>query len=231
MSAKLFREHIMTRQIVIFGAGGFGREVLQVVLDINEAVPGSFEPVAFLVDDNYTAETVVHGIPVISVSEYQRVYPEAQVVIAIGSSSARRKIVNRLNSKYSPEYAILIHPKAWIGRNVKIGSGTVICAGVMITTDVSIGNHVHINLGCTVGHDSVLSDYVTLNPSVNVSGNVDLREGVEVGTGSVLIPYANIGEWSVVGAGSIVTKPLDKNVTAVGGPAKVIKTRQNGWND
>ena len=221
----------MTKRIAIFGAGGFGREVLQIILDINEVAPGSFEPAAFLVDDTYAAEKVVHGVPVVSISEYSIACPDAQIVIAVGSSAARRKIVNRLNSEFAPEYAILVHPRAWVGRNVTIGSGSVICAGVMITTDVSIGEHVHINLGCTVGHDAVLSDYVTLNPSVNISGNVTLEVGAEIGTGSVLIPYANVGRWSVVGAGSVVTKPLGENVTAVGGPAKVIKNRQSGWNE
>jgi len=98
-----------------------------------------------------------------------------------------------------------------------------------MTTDIHIGEHVHINIGCTIGHDAVLSGFVTLNPSVNVSGNVEVSEGVEVGTRSVLIPHACVGEWSIVGAGSVVTKSLPANVTAVGTPAKVIKSRDVGW--
>lgn len=89
----------------------------------------------------------------------------------------------------------------------------------------------HVNIGCTVGHDSVLSDFVTMNPSVNVSGNVHVGTGAELGTGSVLIPHANIGEWSILGAGSVATKAVDANVTALGAPARPIKTRPPGWQE
>jgi acetyltransferase-like isoleucine patch superfamily enzyme len=106
-----------------------------------------------------------------------------------------------------------------------------VCAGCQITTDIDVGAHAHVNIGCTIGHDSTLCDFVTLNPGVNVSGNVKLAEGVEVGTGSLMIPHADVGAWSVVGAGSVVTRALPANVTAVGAPAKAIKSRPDGWHE
>jgi acetyltransferase-like isoleucine patch superfamily enzyme len=112
-----------------------------------------------------------------------------------------------------------------------LGSGTIVCAGTLITTDIRIGAHVHVNIGATIGHDSVLDDYVTVNPGVHLSGNVTVREGVELGTGSVVVPKCEIGAWAIVGAGSVVTKPIPADTTAVGAPAKVIKERSAGWQD
>ena len=107
----------------------------------------------------------------------------------------------------------------------------MVCAGCQITTDIEIGDHAHVNLGCTIGHDTKLVAFVTLNPGVNLSGNVTLAEGVEVGTGSILIPKVDVGAWSIIGAGSVVTSSLQANVTAVGAPAKAIKSRPNGWHE
>lgn len=222
----------MTRKIALFGAGGFAREVLQVILDINETNPSAppWQPVGFAVDPDFSKKTDIHDLPILGSTEWLKANPEVNVVIAIGSSAARRRIANHISKVASNSFATLVHPKAWIGRRVNIAPGTVICAGALITTDVTIGAHVHVNIGCTIGHDSALSDFVTLNPGTNISGNVSVETGAEIGTGSVIIPRADIGEWSIVGAGTVVTKPIPPNVTAVGAPAKVIKSRDPGWH-
>ena len=219
--------------IVIFGAGGFGREVLQVVHDINRSCLGSppWKPMGFIVDDQFVDDRLVNGLPIVGGPAWLSDHPDVRVVLAIGSPDARYRTAKRLNGIKSSRYATLVHPKAWIGDYVNIGHGSVICAGSLITTNISIGAHVHINIGSTIGHDAVLQDFVTLNPSVNISGNVQLGEGVAIGTRSVLIPHANVGAWSVLGAGAVATKALPANVTAVGTPAKVIKTKDDGWQD
>lgn len=222
----------MTRKIAIFGAGGFAREVLQIILDINAEMPDSpvWEPVGFIVDPHYVEERTIHGLPILGSLEWLKNYPDTDVVIAIGSPAVRLHKARQIEENSSNKFAVLVHPKAWVGRQVELSKGVIICAGTLITTDIKIGDHVHVNIGCTIGHDAVIQDFVTLNPSVNVSGNVNVGVGVEVGTRSVLIPYAHVEEWSVLGAGTIVTKPLPANVTAVGSPAKVIKTRMSGWH-
>lgn len=223
----------MTRSIAIFGAGGFGREVLQVVLDINAQSSGTppWNPVGFLADEQAAGLTTVHDLPVLGGIDWLATHPHVDYVIAIGSSAGRRRVALRIAATGRSQAATLIHPRAWVGRHVVVGTGSVLCAGCLVTTDIHIGAHVHVNIGATIGHDAVLDDYVTLNPGVSVSGGVRLNEGVEVGTGSVLIPRLDIGEWSVVGAGSTVTRSLDANVTAVGSPARPIKFRTPGWHE
>lgn len=223
----------MTTPIAIYGAGGFAREVLQIVLDINAQSPHApiWKPVGFIVDAALLDVEPVHDLPILGALEWLASNPLTHIVIAVGSSVARRRIAASVESTCANPFATLVHPRAWVGRHVAIGQGSVVCAGSQVTTDIHIGRHVHVNIGSTIGHDAVLGDFVTLNPGVNVSGNVSLGEGVEVGTGSVLIPYASIGDWSIVGAGSVVTKPLAANITAVGAPARVIKKREPAWHE
>lgn len=219
----------MNSNIAIFGCGGFGREVLQIVRDINAAEPGTWTSIAFLVDEGVTASEFVQGVPVFPYRSFLLRNPNVKLVVAIGSSAARYSIVQRIKEEFTVDFVTLVHPRAWLGENVQIGDGSVICAGALLTTDLLLRDHVHVNIGCTVGHDAVLENFVTLNPSVNVSGNCQLADGVEVGTGSILLPKVEIGHWSVIGAGSVVTKSLGKNITAVGAPAREIKSRPEAW--
>lgn len=109
-------------------------------------------------------------------------------------------------------------------RDVTIyGEGSIICAGCLITVNVTIHEFVILNLGCTVGHDTEIGAYSSLMLSVNVSGEVEIGEGVYVGTGAKIINRLSIGEGTIVGAGAVVTGSLPACCTAVGIPAKPIK--------
>jgi serine acetyltransferase len=113
---------------------------------------------------------------------------------------------------------------------VSIGLGVVIGAGSILTNQITIGNHVHINLDCTIGHDVIVNDFVTLSPGVHVSGNVVFGPGCYVGTGANILEKLQIAEWSIVGGGCTVTKNVPANSTVVGVPGQVIKTRDAGWH-
>lgn len=221
----------MSKKIVIYGAGGFSREVLQIIKDINLNADGDiFDTLGFLVDEEYISDELIDGLPILGSCDWLKDHADVKVVLAVGSSPLRRRIAEEIEGVYGDIFASLVHPRAWVGSFVSIGSGAIICAGALITCNIKIGRHVHVNIGSTIGHDSILNEYVTLNPSVNVSGNVAIGVGCEIGTGSVLIPHIKVDEWTIVGAGSVVTKSLPANVTAVGGPARVVKQRDPGWH-
>jgi sugar O-acyltransferase (sialic acid O-acetyltransferase NeuD family) len=225
-----FERGEMPRRLVIVGCGGFAREVLQLVRDINaETITWNCE--GFLVDPQFAPDGLIQGLPALGGLEWLENNPDVEIVIAVGSPVGRREIATRIRRTWMNPFAKLIHPRAWVGQAVEIGDGTIICAGALITTDIKLGEHVHVNIGATIGHDSVLRDFVTLNPSVNVSGNVVLEEGNSIGTGTVIIPHCNIGCWSIIGAGSVVTKSLGPNITAVGMPARAVKERAPGWHE
>lgn len=157
-------------------------------------------------------------------------HPEVAVIIAIGSPTVKRKLAKKIEALVpNVHFETLIHPTAHVTPRVKLGKGTVVSAGSILTTDITVGDHVAINLDCTVGHDAVLHDYVTVNPSVNISGNATIGEGTDLGTSSAVIQGVSVGEWSIIGAGTVVNKDVPANVTAVGVPAKVIKERPERW--
>lgn len=216
------------KKIAIFGAGGLGREVLQIIIDINE-IDKKWDFQGFLVEADYFTNSSVHGYPVFEFSEWLANNLDASVAVAVGGSPQRLKVVNRIKNSGHNDFATLIHPQAWVGRFVSLGEGAIICSGALITTDIKIGRHVHVNIGVTIGHDVVLGDFSTLNPNVSLSGNVDVGVGAEIGTGSIVVPKCKVGKWAILGAGSVVVRDVSENSTVVGSPARVIKVRECGW--
>lgn len=213
----------MTQRLVVIGGGGFGREVLDVIEAINfdHATTGekAFDVLGFLDDglpDGRLLESygVRHLGPVSHLAELPE---DVGYVIGIGDPAVRRKIDEQGGRRPCP---VLVHPSATIGREVELGPGSVLCAGVRVTNHVTLGRHVHLNLNTTVGHDTVLGGYVTASPLVAISGKVTAGVGVFFGAGAVINPGVTIGAGAVVGSGAAVIRDVDAGVTVVGTPAK-----------
>ena len=211
------------KDLIIFGASGFGREVAWLVERINKISP-TWDLLGFIDDDDSLQDTSINGYKVLGNTISVKEYPDAYYVCAVGSSRTREKIISNLKS-VNPGimFATLIDPSVELSNLVTIGEGTIICAHTIITVNISIGDHVIINLDCTIGHDAVLNDFVTLYPSVNVSGITNIGHAVELGTGMQIIQGKCIGDYSIIGAGSVVVKDIPGKCTAVGSPAKPIK--------
>jgi sugar O-acyltransferase (sialic acid O-acetyltransferase NeuD family) len=212
----------MKKKIAIVGAGGFGKEVKNLIDHINE----KFEEYQFIgyYDDSLENGTSVNNYHVIgNVLDINKFEGELFIVVAVADPSSKKLIIDSIKNK-NINYPILIHPSVTIAADfVKIGKGTIICAGNYITVNVNIGEFVILNLCCTVGHDTNIDSYSSFMPSVNISGEVIINEGVYVGTGAKIINQIEIGEYTIVGAGAVVSKSLPNNCTAVGIPAKPIK--------
>lgn len=208
------------KDIVIIGAGGFGREVAWLIEDINK-VNNEWNIVGFVDDNKSIQGTEINGYKVVGDIDWLE-KQEVFVVNAIGDPVIKKKVMDKLDGSKN-KYPVLIHPSVICSYRVSFGEGSIICAGNIITVNVEIGKHVIINLDCTIGHDANIGDYSTVLPSVNVSGFVKTEECVSVGTGSAVIQGVNIGRNTVVGAGAVVVKDLPANCTAVGSPAKPIK--------
>lgn len=208
-------------KIAIVGSGGFAREVLTLIKDINKQCE-RYEIVGFVDVDR---SKVIHGYPVIGDDEYVNNTQETiSVVLAVGEPHLKRKIRNKYTNPLV-KFPTLIHPSVLIGSkdSISIGEGCIICAGCILTTDIVIKDYVTLNLMCTVGHDTEIGNYCSFMPCVNISGEVKTNEGVYVGTGAKIINQLEIGENTIVGAGAVVAKSLPAHCTAVGVPAKPIK--------
>ena len=201
----------MTRSIAIIGAGGFAREVLWLLEDLGLAnhVVGFYETEAHWQDRQ------VAGLPVRPTSELDGRW---NAVIAVGDPVGRADILKTL-----PEgilYPTYIHPSARLGPRIEVGDGAVVCAGSILTCDIRLGRHVHLNLGTTVGHDCVFEDFVTTAPSVNVSGGCTLGRQAYVGTNACLREGLNVPPGSVIGMGAVLVGQPATSGTFVGNPAR-----------
>lgn len=216
--------------LLIFGSGGHAREVLELIRCLNQAVP-VFAVVGFIDDDPARQGHTLKGHPVLARDAALRLLPlGGQVVLALGAPTARRRAAAWLDAE-SVASPVLVHPRAWVGNDVSLGAGTQVAAGAVVSTDVRSGRHVIVNQGASVAHDAVLEDFATLAPGARLSGTVSVGEGADVGTGAVVIQAVRIGSWSIVGAGAAVIRDIPKNATAVGVPARIIKTRIDGWHE
>jgi sugar O-acyltransferase (sialic acid O-acetyltransferase NeuD family) len=217
---------VVSHRILVFGAGGHAREILQLLHDLRDTgTPGSaWEPAGVLVDEGLaSSDGVLKGVPVFAGEAAWPAPGDTPMVVAVGASIARERIVRRLVARGHRHFPVLVHPRAWVSSAARLGDGCVVFAGAMLNADVTLGSHVHVNLGCSISHDSVLDDFATLSPGVRVCGNGHVGEAADLGAGTVLIPHARVGARAIVGAGAVVVGEIPADVTAVGMPARVVK--------
>ena len=215
----------MIKKLILYGASNFGDEIVQLFRDVNKnSEKTKWEIVGFL-DDNFDViGKDRNGVKVIGNKNWLKNNHQSDYyyVCCIGNAKTKSKIVDHLNS-FKVKYASAIHPTVVISEYSKVGDGTVITAGNIITTNVLIKNHIIINLSCTIGHKSVIEDYCTINPAVNISGDTILHEGAYIGTNATILEKISIGRYSIIGGGALVNKNIPDNVTAVGIPVRIVK--------
>lgn len=213
----------MLKDIVIIGAGGVGRETALIIEDINN-INKEWNLIGFVDDNDDIQNTKINDYDVVGKLDYLLNYEkEVYVVCAIANYNVKKSIVNKLKSNKNIIFATLIHPSTSLNRTVEIGEGCIIYQNVMVTTNVTIGNHVIVSPKSGIGHDTVVKDYCNLLWNVNISGNVVLKEGVLVGSGATVIQGLEIGEGATLGAGAVVIRDIPMNKVAVGNPTRLIE--------
>jgi sugar O-acyltransferase (sialic acid O-acetyltransferase NeuD family) len=215
------------KPIAIYGAGGLGREMLVLIHQINEHMP-LWDVVGFI-DDGIKPGKKVHGLPVIGGYQWlNALRNEMYVVAAIGEPATKKLIIERISNP-NVHFPVLIHPQVPVRgyQNIQLGEGTIITNGNILTTDISIGKHVLLNLSCTIGHDVVVGDYCSLMPGCHISGDVKIGEAAYVGTGAALINGVRIRPLAKIGAGAVVVNEVEADTTVVGIPARPIKKKSH----
>lgn len=201
---------------VIIGAGGHGREVLDVSRS-NEASRNAFR--GFLDDARPTKDLLERlNAPYLGPVARLQVLG-AQFVIAIGDPSTRESI-DDLARSWGCHAASLWHATAHRAEDTTWNDGTVVLANASVTSNVRLGRHVHINLNATVAHDCDLGDFVTVNPGANLNGNVRVGRRSTIGSGAVIREGVTVGENVTVGAGAVVVRDVPDGLTVVGVPAR-----------
>jgi sugar O-acyltransferase (sialic acid O-acetyltransferase NeuD family) len=219
------------KRIVIFGAGGLAREVADIFTACNQ-VKQEYEILGFIDENPASRGQILNGFPVLGDFSWFDEADKSRIrtIAGIGNPASRRKVINKA-IKHGLQFCNVTHPTAVVTQFISYGIGVVITAGCILTNQITIGDHVFLNLDCTVGHDTIIDAFCNINPGVHISGNVHLETGCEIGTGAAIIQGVTVGKWSIVGAGSVVTSDLSANVTAVGVPSKIIKSREEGWHE
>ena len=205
------------REIVVIGTGGHGRETV----DIVRACPNLWTLLGVVGDrpkpnDAIRLERLNTSFlgPLDVLAELS-----AQFIIGIGLPEVRRRIDLRVR-EYDLEAAVLIHPLASIGSDVRLAEGVVLAAGSHLTTNVQLGRHTHLNVNASVSHECVVGDYVTIAPGAVVCGSVSIGDDAYIGAGAVIRQDISIGAGTLIGAGSVVVRDVPAGVVAMGCPAR-----------
>jgi len=213
------------KSVVIIGAGGFGREVLEIFKDQNK-IEKKWKILGFIDSNQDLHGKTINNYPVLGGIDWFKDHKNVECVCAIGEPKSKKKMIEDLQN-YNVPFCNAIHPSVIMSEFIEFGTGVIIGAGVILTVNIKIGNHVIINLNCTIGHDSLIEDYCSIMPTVIINGNNHLCEGVYVGTGTTFIHQISVGAWTTIGAGAVVVNNIPGNVLALGVPAKVHKQLSN----
>jgi len=206
-------------EIAIYGAGGFGREVNLIVQQlIKKGHPYHF--LGFFDDEDKSSE--FGGVYLGNTEKLNSWGKPISIALAIGDGKIRKNVLERITNP-KVEFCKLISPYAIFNDIINIGTGSIICAGANLTTNITLGEFSVINLNATVGHDCKLGDFSSLMPGVNLAGGVKLQECAFVGSGANILNGVEMGENAVLGAGGVLTQNLEANKTAIGVPAKTME--------
>jgi sugar O-acyltransferase (sialic acid O-acetyltransferase NeuD family) len=205
--------------IVLVGAGGLGREVLNYVL---EAIrPSPHMRVKGFLDDNLSALSPYRcEFPILgSILDYP-IQPQDRFVMTIGECVTRAELIRKLEAR-GARFITIIHPTAYVAANATVGDGCIVGPFCAIGSDVRVGDHVLLTSYSSLAHDSVSHSFVVLSPYSTANGGAILEEGVFLGTHAAINPLIRIGAWSKVASGSIVYRDVPPNCLALDNPAEV----------
>jgi sugar O-acyltransferase (sialic acid O-acetyltransferase NeuD family) len=210
------------QDLVIYGAGGLGREILAYL----RAANSDTERWNFLgfIDDGKPAGTRVGGVQVLGgVEELISKTDPVAVLMGMADPGAKASLYAKLSLNSHVTFPVLIHPLAHVEASAVLGAGTVISPYCSVSVDTVLGLCSFLNVGSQIGHDSTLGDFDSVMPHVDVSGNVTIGARTLVGAGARILQGLSIGADVTIGIGSVVLKDVPNRCTVMGYPARVVK--------
>jgi sugar O-acyltransferase (sialic acid O-acetyltransferase NeuD family) len=212
------------QRVVIYGAGGLGREILMAIR--SAAYASVLDVVGFADDNSELNGKAIGGVPVLTSDRAVREYHNCKYLCAIAEPTARQQAVER-GLLLGMEFMSFVHENAIVPPSTRLGDGCIVSANCILTSDVSLGDFCILNLQATLGHDVVVGDYATVGPGVRVGGFVHMGNRTFIGMGAMIVNGTEIepiviGEDAHIGAGSCVLHSIPPGQRVFGSPARPV---------
>lgn len=209
------------KDIVVFGVGGFGREIIEELSQKN-SLTGEYNILGF-VDDNIAVQgQIINGYKVIGTSEILlNRKDEVSVLVCVGENSIRKIVVNKLRANENIKFPNFIARNVILNENlVSVGMGNIIYSNSMLSVNIKIGDFNYINSSVSISHDVKIGNFTTISPCATITGSVTINDDSYIGAGTVIRESVTIGENTIIGMGSVVVKDISNNKLAFGNPCK-----------
>ncbi len=217
--ARRFQLPADCRRILIVGAGGFGREVLQWARD---AWPDSRERISgFLSDDPHRLDGFATGLKILGTARAYEPLAGDYFLLGIGVAYARRTVAQSLRSR-GAEFVTLVHPRALVAESSRIGEGSIVCPGAIVSNSAALGTCVLVNYYASLGHDSTAGDFAVMSPYATLGGSATIGEDAFLGLHASVGPGRAVGARSKVSANSCVLSDTPSDSIIYGVPGRIV---------
>ncbi|MDD5265197.1 MAG: acetyltransferase [Candidatus Bipolaricaulis sp.] len=208
-----------SQDVVIYGAGGHGRVVLDAALRVpGLRVVGVIDDASTLRGQRLLTTEILGDVSVLSEPRFRL----CRVVVAIGDPASREAAAARVAAA-GLGFAAIVHPTAFLAYGVSLGEGAMVLPMAVVHTGGSIGAHAIVNTGAIVEHDCRVGDYAHVAPGARLGGGVIVGRAALVGIGASILPGVRVGECAVVGVGAAVISDVRAGAVVGGSPARILK--------
>ncbi len=213
----------MSREILIYGAGGAGRS-LAFSLSLDKNPETAWKVSGFIDDTEHLQGQIVNDVPVLGGFEFLKNYSGNIAVTIVNEPLIRRNLISRIKKNENIKFPVVISAQSIVSPYIEWGEGCIVSlTGVSISVNVKLGDFVFLSGGTRVGHDTIIGDYATLFSNITISGGASIGSNCVIGSATIIMPKRKIGDGSIIGAGTLVSKDIPPNVVAAGVPARIIR--------
>ena len=213
----------MSRDVIIYGAGGAGKE-LAFYLSVDNNPDTAWKIDGFIDDTEQLQGQAINGLPILGGFEYIMNYSGNIAVTSIDDPSVRRNLVLKIKKNINIKFPVVISPTCVVSSFIEWGEGCIISGAYnVLSVNIKLGDFVFVTSRTGIGHDVIIGDYTSIYAGISIDGGVSIGSGCVIGSNATILPKIKIGDGSIIGGGSMVTKDIPPRVVAAGVPAKIIR--------